>query len=231
MFASLSQFYNSEEWRKFRARLIHERVNLADGILYDEYSGKPLLNSYDIVAHHKTPLTMQNVNDFSISLNPDNIMLVSRKSHNEIHSRFGYRAERKVYFVHGAPCSGKSSFVNNLKGNSDLIVDIDNIWQCITGRERYYKPTALKQDMFAVRDCLIDRIKRRVGNWETAWIISAEAFKTPREELARRCGAEIIHIDTDKETCLARLYQDESRLAVREQWEKYIEDYFKQYSE
>lgn len=226
MFASLPQFYNSEEWRNFRQMLIHERVNKTDGILYDEYNGKPLLNSYDIVAHHKIPLTMQNVNDFSISLNPENIMLVSQSSHNEIHKRFGHSACRKVYLVHGAPLSGKTSFVNNLKGNSDLIVDIDNIWQCITARERYYKPNALKQDMFAVRDCLIDRVKRRVGNWESAWIISAEPFKTPREELAKRCGAELIHIDTDKETCLVRLYQDESRRDVREQWEKYIKEYF-----
>lgn len=226
MFTSLSQFYNSEEWRGFRQMLIYERVNDADGILYDEYSGKPLLNSYDIIAHHKIPLTMQNVNDYSISLNPENIMLVSHQSHNEIHKRFGHCTQRKVYFVHGAPLSGKTSFVNSIKGNSDLIVDIDNIWQCITGRERYFKPNALKQDMFAVRDCLIDRVKRRVGNWETAFIISAEAFKTPREELAKRCGAELIHIDTDRETCLERLYQDESRRDVREQWKKYIEEYF-----
>lgn len=231
MFKSLAEFYNSDVWRKFRAGLIHSRVNSADGILYDEHNGKPLLNSYDIVAHHKTPLTMQNVNDFSISLNPENIMLVSHRSHNEIHSRFGYCTQRKVYLVHGAPCSGKTSFVNSIKGNSDLLIDIDNIWQCITGRERYYKPNALKQDMFAVRDCLIDRVKRRVGNWESAWIVSSEAFKTPREELAKRCGAEIIHIDTDRETCLARLYQDESRRDVREQWEKYIEEYFKRYQE
>lgn len=231
MFESLSQFYNSNEWRRFREALIHARVNADDGILYDEFSGEPLLNSFDIVAHHKIQLTSQNVNDFSISLNPANIMLVSHKSHNEIHKRFGHRAERKVYLVHGAPCSGKTSFVNNIKGNSDLMIDVDSIWQCITGRERYFKPNALKQDMFAVRDCLIDRVKHRVGNWETAWIISSEAFKTPREELAKRCGAELIHIDTDRETCLARLHKDESRKDVREQWQSLIEKYFKEFQE
>ena len=231
MFKSLAEFYNSDEWRRFRAELIHSRVNSADGILYDEFNGKPLLNSFDIIAHHKTPLTMQNVNDFSISLNPENIMLVSHRSHNEIHARFGFGRGRKVYLVHGAPCSGKTSFVNSIKGNSDLLIDVDNIWQCITGGERYFKPNALKQDMFAVRDCLIDRVKHRVGNWETAWIVSSEAFKTPREELAKRCGAELIHIDTDRETCLERLYKDESRRDVREQWKKYIEDYFNRYQE
>lgn len=230
LFTSLAQFRNSEDWKRFRSNLIFERT-AADGIVYDEFSGKPLLHSYDIIAHHKTPITMQNVNDFSISMNPENIMLVSHESHNAIHSRFGHQSERKVYFVHGSPCSGKTAFVNSNKGNSDIVIDVDNIWQCITGGERYFKPNALKQNMFAVRDCLIDSVKRRVGNWENAWVISSEAFKTPRETLAERCGAEMIHIDTDRETCLARLYADESRQHVREQWQRFIDEYFAKYQE
>lgn len=35
----------------------------------------------EVIAHHKTELTLQNVNDYSISLNPENIMLVSLNSH------------------------------------------------------------------------------------------------------------------------------------------------------
>ena len=135
MFTSLPHFYNSDIWRTFRLQLIHERTN-ENGDLLSEYSGKPIVKAYDIVLHHKTPLTMANVNDFNISLNADNIMIVTQKEHNEIHARFGYVAQRKVYYVYGAPCSGKTTFVNSVKGNSDLIVDMDNIWQCITGGDR-----------------------------------------------------------------------------------------------
>lgn len=229
MFNSLSQFYNSDMWRTFRTRLIFERTS-ADGILYDEYSRKPLLNSYDIVAHHKIPLTMKNVNDFSISLNPDNIMLVSQKSHNELHSRFGYCAQRKVYFVHGAPLSGKTSFVNSIKGNSDLIVDIDSVWECITGK-RYEKPNALKTNAFTLRDCLLDMVKTRAGKWERAFVIECAPHKSERDRKIQMLGAESIHIDTNKEMCIERLYKDESRRDVREQWQKYIEDYFKDFQE
>lgn len=91
MFQTLSQFYNSDIWRNFRAALIEQRTNKADGIIYDEFNGQPLINAYDIVLHHKTPLTLQNVNDYNISLNPENIMIVSQKSHNEIHARSGIR--------------------------------------------------------------------------------------------------------------------------------------------
>lgn len=232
MFTSLSQFYNSQEWRKFKAGLIHDRVNPADGVLYDEFSGEPLLKSYDIVAHHKTPLTMQNVNDFSVSLNPENIMLVSQRSHNEIHSRFGFAAERKVYLVYGPPCSGKTTWVNAVKGNSDLVVDMDNIWQAITGGERYVKPNALKSVAFSVRDCLYDAVKTRTGKWERAYIITGGALTGERERLLTALGAEGVFVCESKETCLQRLATDTARTQQqKDEWKGYIERWFEDYHE
>lgn len=231
MFTTLSEFYTSDLWRKFRKNLILERINKSDGLIYDEFSGKPILNTYDIVLHHIQPLTMQNVNDFTISLNPDNIMIVTHKSHNEIHKRFGYCTQRKVYYVYGAPCSGKNTFVNESKGNSDIIVDIDNVWECITGGERYYKPQALKTNAFIMRDCMLDMVKTRAGKWERAWIIEGGARKAERERRIKSLGAEPIFIDTDKETCLNRLANDEKRIKYVDEWATYIEQYFNEYQE
>lgn len=228
-FTSLSQFYTSDEWRGFRASLLSERVNLNDGILYDEHNGKPLLNSYDIVAHHKIPLTMQNVNDYSISLNPENIMLVSHRSHNEIHARYGFAMLKKVYYVYGAPCSGKTTFVRESKGNSDLVLDIDLIWQAVTGGALYEKPDALKAAVFAMRDTLLDIVKTRTGKWERAWVIEGGALKSDRERRISALGAEDIFIQCDKETCLQRLASDNTRELVMEQWRRYIDDWFNRY--
>lgn len=232
MFETLASFYNSTEWRSFRTMLIQQRTNPIDGVLYSEFSGKPLIKSYDIVLHHKIPLTLQNVNDYSVSLNPDNIMIVSQIDHNEIHNRFGYASQRKVYYVYGAPCSGKTTFVNNIKGNSDLVVDMDNIWQCITGGKRYEKPNALKSNAFAVRDCLLGMVKMRAGKWERAWIIEGGAMRSDRERKTAMYGAEEIFIDVDKETCLKRLYGDCNRTdEQKKQWETYIDDWFNDYQE
>lgn len=235
MFTSLPQFYNSDIWRKFRLALIAKRTNNDDGILYCEHSGAPLINSYDIVLHHVIPLTMQNVNDYAISLNPENIKIVSQRAHNEIHSRFGFATERKVYYVYGAPCSGKTTFVNSIKGNSDIVCDIDNIWQCITGGARYEKPNALKYNMFEVRKCIYEMIKNRyprTGGWERAFIIEGGAAKKPREDHIKALGAEPIFIDTDKETCLQRLATDANRTqAQKAEWQKYIEEWFTMYQE
>lgn len=225
MWTSLPQFYNSTEWRKFRLDLIAERM--VDGVVYCEYSGNPIYQNYDIVLHHKTPLTMANVNDYSISLNPANIMIVSQRSHNEIHSRFGYCTQRKVYLVYGSPCSGKTSFVNRVKGNSDLVVDMDNIWECISGGNRYDKPPALRLNAFKVRDCLYDMIKTRTGKWERAFVIAGVPHKSERERLLESLGAEPIFIDVDKETSMQRLASDPNRTEEQKrEWTQYIEEWY-----
>lgn len=228
-FTSLAQFYMSEEWRGVRAALISERVNPRDGILYDEHSGEPLINGYDIVAHHKKPLTMQNVNDYSISLNPENIMLVSHRSHNEIHARYGFMVQKKVYYVWGAPCSGKSTFVRNSKGNSDFVVDVDLIWQAVTGGALYEKPDALKSNVFAIRDAMLDQVKTRAGKWERAWIIEGGALRRDRSRRISVLGAEGIFIECDKETCLQRLASDDKRDGVRDAWRGFIDDWFEKF--
>lgn len=229
MWRTLSEFYTSKEWRELRQRLIFERTK-PDGILYDEHNGQPLLRSFDIIAHHKQELTLQNVNDYSISLNPENIMLVSHRSHNEIHARFGYQQGRKVYLVYGAPCSGKNTFVERVKGNSDIIADIDHIWQAITGT-KYEKPDALKACAFQLYNGLLDIVKTRQGRWARAYIIAGAAHKGQRERLLRDMGAEPIYIDTDRETCLQRLHSDPERQAVAAQWAQYIDDWFNIYQE
>ena len=171
---------------------------------------------------------MMNVNDFNESLNPENIMLVSQAAHNEIHKRFGYCTERKVYYVYGAPCSGKTTFANGIKGNSDIILDMDNIWECLTG-QRYLKPNALKTNAFTVRDTIFDMIRTRTGKWERAFVITGGARKGERERQIQTLGAEPIFIDTDKATCLERLSADKERQPFFAEWERYINDWFDTY--
>lgn len=230
-FTSLAQFYTSDEWRGFRAALISERTNPNDGILYCEECGKPIIKLYECIGHHKQELTMQNVNDCSISLNPENIMLVHLHCHNLIHARFGFMAQKKVYYVWGAPCSGKSTFVRQNKGNSDLVIDIDLLWMAATGGEMYSKPNALKTPVFTLLDTLLDIARTRAGKWERCWVIEGGARRGDRERRIAALGAEDIFINVDKMTCLERLASDEKRVHVREQWRGYIERWFEQYQE
>ena len=228
-FSSLNQFYTSDIWRNLRLQLMSERTK--DGVLYDEYNGEPIIKSFDVIAHHKQEITLQNVNDFSISLNPDNIMLVSHRSHNEIHSRFGHLANKKIYYVYGPPCAGKSSFVHAVKGNSDLIIDIDLIWQCVTGGNPYDKPDALKTVVFAVRDTMLEKAKTRAGRWERCYIIEGGANKTERQRKIESIGCEPIFIQATRAECINNLMNDEQRANVRDLWQNYIDEWFDKYTE
>lgn len=230
-FISLAQFYTSEEWRGLRAALVSDRASNKDGVLYCEECGKPIISPYACIAHHKQELTMQNVNDYSISLNPENIMLVHMRCHNMIHARFGFMAQKKVYYVWGAPCSGKSAFVRDNKGNSDLVVDIDLLWQAVTGGSLYDKPDALKTPVFALRDSLLDVVKTRAGKWQRAFVIEGGARKADRERRIAALGAEDIFISTDKQTCLERLASASERAHVADLWRGYIDDWFNSYQE
>lgn len=226
MYRTLAEFYKSADWKKFRDIIIAERT-APDGFIYDEYSGQPIIKAYDIVLHHKEPLTFENVNNPMISLNPDNIMIVSHASHNEIHNRFNLYQRQRVYIVHGAPLSGKKTFVQQAKGDRDLVVDIDRLWSAITMEPLYVKNNYLKSNVFEIRNALIDQVRTRTGQWTTAWIIGGYPRRGERERLADRLGAELIHIDTSKAECMDRLAQDTGRGPA---WAEYIGNYFDSYN-
>ena len=223
---SLYSFYRSKEWEAFRKVIINERTQ-PDGYVYDEVTNKPILRPYDLILHHKIELTEENYADRNISLNPDNIMIVSHRTHNKIHNKLAY-SHRQVFIVHGSPLSGKSSWVKENMNEGDLIIDIDNIWECVSGCDKYIKPNRLKSIVFSVRDNLLECVKYRKGKWLNAYIISSLPFKNERERLADQLGARMVHIDTDKEICIKRLYDNPDGRDT-EQWENFIEEYFSLY--
>lgn len=229
------QFYRSKEWETFRQVVIEQRIT-ADGYVHCAICGKPILKMYDLIIHHKKELSDENVNDAMISLNPDNVECVCFSCHNKLHDRWqggnnGWKpVQKQVFIVYGSPCSGKSTFVQSVATEDDLIVDLDSIWQMISVNDRYSKPAALKSVVFQLRDSLYDIIKYRSGKWHNAYVITGGALKGDRERLQQRIGAdELIHIDTSMEDCLRQLMNRSSSEEQYKQWEKYIVDYFAQF--
>lgn len=202
-----------------------ERVN-DEGLIICEHCHKPIVTKYDCIGHHIIELTENNYVNADISLNPNNIMLVHHKCHNKIHDRLGLSYIKQVYLVYGSPLSGKSSWVKDNMNYGDLIVDMDNIWQCISGQDKYIKPNRLRANVFAIRDSLIDMIRVRRGNWLNAYIIGGYPLISERERLIKSLGAREVFIDTPKEECIRRLTSNNSR---PKEYEKYILDWWEQY--
>ena len=224
---TLETFYKSPEWERFRKIIIAERTT-PDGFVLDEETGRPIVNAYDLILHHKIPLTEENVNDVNIALNPANVEIVSHRTHNRIHDRLGM-GRREVFIVYGPPLAGKTSWVQNAKSTSDLVVDLDNIWQAVTGLPRYQKPPKLRAVSFRIRDELLDIVKHRFGKWNKAYIVGGYPSTGERERLARELGDSLIFIEASEEECLRRL-EEAGDERDKEEWRGYIAEWFNRYT-
>jgi hypothetical protein len=218
---TLANFYQSREWTAFKEGLMQERTG-EDGFLRCARCGLPIVARYDCIGHHVIELTDENVADAAVSLNPANVELVHFRCHNAIHERFG-AYQRRVFLVYGAPCAGKSTWVRENAAADDLILDIDRLWEAVSVSDRYHKHPRIAQNVFGLRDCLIDQIRVRAGKWRRAFVVGGYPLRSERDRLCGLVGAEPIFVDTDEETCLAR--------AENEQWRGFVRDWFEAYVE
>lgn len=222
-FRNRFEFYRSREWENLLAQLKIERAN-EDGQIICEYCQKPIVKAYDCIGHHKKELTEENVLDYEISLNPDNIAFVHFGCHNRLHYRAGQIC-REVYIIYGPPLAGKTSYVAEAKAPGDLILDIDSIWQAISGEPRYEKPGRLNAVVFAVRDKLLEAVKYRLGKWNNAWIIGGYPNGAERERLAKELGAREVLLNPGRAECIARLEANAQGRDL-EAWRGFIDTWY-----
>lgn len=184
--------------------------------------------------HHKVELTLDNIDDVNITLNPDNIEVLCHDCHNAAHKRFGYAVgTRHVYLVYGSPCAGKTTYVNSVATRNDLIVDLDKIHRAICICGLYDKPDATKRVAFNVRDYLLDEVRTATPRrkWQDAYIIGTYPDRIDRDMFVQDYGAELVHIDTSKEECVKRAYQDIERSSIRDAVIGWINAYWERYRE
>ena len=219
----LQQFYTSKQWMDLRFLLILQRGARC------ERCGAIVADTSKLVGHHKTELTLDNVNDPSVSLNPDRIEIVCMDCHNKEHHRFS-AVEHEIFLVYGPPLGGKTSAVMQMMQRGDLVVDIDTLWQAMTLCPRYDKPNNVRFNVFAVRSLLLDQIKMRYGKWYDAYIVGTYPDRFERERVAKELGAKIIYCAATKDECLTRLHNDPMRTHVVQEWERYINDWWDRYN-
>ena len=191
----IDAFYHSKAWRDLSYLL-----RLKSGKC--QRCGR-IADMKQLHAHHKVLLTPSNVNDVSISLNPDYIEILCNSCHDEEHNRFGY-TEHHIYIIYGAPCSGKTTYALERMSNNDIIVDLDMIYEMLTGQDGHEHSDGLRFIAFKIRDTSYDIIKTRYGRFNDAYIVAGLPHRGEREALARRLGAELVHIDTSEDECIKR---------------------------
>lgn len=219
-------FYKSKEWELVRKQCISDRLKNDEIIC--EHCNKTIMLKKDVIGHHKIHLTEANVNDYMISLNPKNIELICMDCHNKEHKRFGYEMKRNVFIVWGSPGAGKTTYALNNMTNEDLIIDIDLIYKAFNPIATT-KPKYIASIVLDIWYELISRegaIAIRKGSWQTCYVVGCFPNKTTREELAKYLNANLIHINTSKEECKARILTDPKRQINLDQQIEWLKEYW-----
>lgn len=230
MFTTLEAFYKSNEWVQFRLVYIAEHEPICTDC------GKFIVESKELHLHHIEELTLENVNDYNVSLNPDNLTILCHDCHNKRHQRFGYgygnrktKWDKGVYLVYGPPFAGKKTFVKEQMQPGDIVIEMDLLYQALSFQERYANPEELKLNVFAVRKLLLDQVKMRYGKYNRAWVIGGYADRAGRERLANELGAEVIYIEADRDECLLRLNVcEDERVNRKKEFKTYIDRWFEE---
>lgn len=130
----------------------------------------------------------------------------------------------EVKVIHGAPCSGKSTYVKNNIQKNDLVYDYDELARALTYTKEHLAERALiHQYVLDIRLAILKRLKVE-KDLEKVWILST--FLTDKmKKFLEDLEPEYIEMDIGMDECLKRLKDDETRLD-KEQWEEKIRDWF-----
>ena len=110
---------------------------------------------------------------------------------------------------------------------------MDLLQEAITMEPRYSRNVgSTTRVLFSLRDSLLDIIKVRYGSWHRAWIIGGYPNSFDRNLLINKHGVtEVVFMDVSQDECLERLDKvSDERFTNRNDWIKYIDDWFKQYT-
>lgn len=140
----------------------------------------------------------------------------------------GISARASIAVVCGPPGSGKSTYVRDRAKWGDLIVDVDALYQALSGLPAYEKPEQLLPFVCSARDAVVDRLLRQSAI-ARAWIVATMPKKLERDLLRRRLGAKVIVIETGTEDCMKRIGQDYRRAARAALWRGHVERWWSDY--
>lgn len=112
-----------------------------------------------------------------------------------------------IHVIHGAPCSGKSTYVREHAGEEDVRVDFDILAQALGAPISHGSTGAQWKAALAARQAVIDGLIDGELSGVEAWIIQTTLSPQVRERY-EKAGAEIVVMDTSLEECLDRCAAD-----------------------
>lgn len=188
--------YHSKEWTAVRNAYIQQHPICEDCLTRDQYTTATEV-------HHIKPLS-----DGGDPYDTHNLRSLCHACHMQTHG-FKDNTQRQretiINVVYGAPCSGKTSFVNERFKYGDLIFDFDVILSAMSNTPVHSLACQGHVDaVLAMRSALISHITDRICTVPCVWIIITDPSRIRRQLRL----ATFWHIDTPQDICLARAEAD-----------------------
>lgn len=127
----------------------------------------------------------------------------------------------QVTVVYGPPASGKTKYVEDNKGENDVVFDFNKVMSTLSGREMFSSNENLVSYCLDIRSIIIKKALNGSGVDHT-WII----VTTPDETLTlslKDIPVNYVEVECSKDECLKRLDDDPSR---PDEHKKVVEKYF-----
>ncbi|MCL4505852.1 MAG: HNH endonuclease [Chloroflexi bacterium] len=220
------------DWQKFRQVVLNTNPLCADPFGIHAEAGQVVLA---VEVDHIKPRAEGGGNTW------DNVQPLCRECHRRKsaqESKANQGARRQalqkslipVTIVTGPPGSGKTSYVRDHCAWGDLIVDVDALFQALSGQAWYDKPIELMPYVLAARDAVLERLGKETTKVRHGWVVTSEADVAKLERMQHSLGADLIVLEVDATECVLRISRDERRSDKTELWRKLVNAWWDKYN-
>lgn len=124
------------------------------------------------------------------------------------------------FVVAGAPCSGKSTYVQEHARVGDLIYDYDTLHQALSGQASHQHLDTIRPYVLAARDAILADLEAHKE--QSAWVITSTPRARDLRALSDRLGADVVLIEVDRDEAHRRC----DAAGRPTQWHGYIDHWF-----
>lgn len=135
----------------------------------------------------------------------------------------------KVTYVTGPMGSGKTTYVQQYKGETDLVWDQDYIAQALTGRAVHESKADIVRVLGAMRSAFIQAVLEDATH-RASWIISAR-FDPNEIHWMQSKGVNVVTLAVPREECIQRMLADPTRTPDLPTWGEQVNRWWEAYEQ
>lgn len=197
--------YSTARWQKVRA------LHLRDKPLCVECEKKGIIKQANVL-DHVIPHRINGSIDFFDSSNHQGLCTRCHNSKSAIERKaYDYNtkdSKPEVILVYGPPGSGKTTWA--MQQQYTVLIDMDLIWQDITGLGWYDRPKHLLPRIYAEHDRRIDNISK-LQQGDKAIVITTNLKSWKVKQLMKIYKPSLNRLYVTKDECIQRVMQDDRR--------------------